>query len=145
VCPDAPLRVRLDDADAAVIGRIVAERSGELKGDRLRLLTVQVDQRVKGDLEGTVEVRGPSGTDRDVDVPHDVEYGFLLARTADGAWFATSCSVVPPGRLVVEGGEPRGGVIKVGVGIVILALVLLWGLLRLRKGARPDLPGAPRP
>jgi hypothetical protein len=31
------------------------------------------------------------------------------------------------------------------VGIVILALVVLWALRRLRRGARPDLPGAPLP
>ena len=30
-------------------------------------------------------------------------------------------------------------------GIVILGLVLLWALRRLRKGSRPDLPGAPEP
>jgi hypothetical protein len=53
--------------------------------------------------------------------------------------------VVNPGQLVVEGGEPRGGPIKVVIGIVILALVLLWALRRLRKGSRPELPGAPEP
>jgi flagellar biogenesis protein FliO len=36
-------------------------------------------------------------------------------------------------------------VIKVGIGILILILVLTWALRRLRKGTRPDLPGAPRP
>ena len=45
--------------------------------------------------------------------------------------------------LVAEGGEPRGGVIKVVVGIAILGLVILWALRRLKRGARPDLPGAP--
>ena len=71
--------------------------------------------------------------------------GFLLSRSPDGTWLASACSVVGPGVLVAEGGEPRGGVIKVGIGIVILALVLGWALLRLRKGKRPDLPGAPQP
>ncbi len=55
------------------------------------------------------------------------------------------CSIANPGELVVTGGEPRGGVIKVLIGFVILALVLLWSVRRLRRGARPDLPGAPRP
>jgi hypothetical protein len=31
------------------------------------------------------------------------------------------------------------------VGLVILALVLLWSFHRLRHGTRPRLPGAPRP
>jgi len=33
----------------------------------------------------------------------------------------------------------------VGIGIVILGLVLLWALRRLKRGARPELPGAPEP
>ena len=69
--------------------------------------------------------------------------GLLLTAAPDGAWLATACSVVIPGQLVVEGGEPRGGPIKVVVGAVILGLVLLWALSRLRKGSRPDLHGAP--
>jgi hypothetical protein len=71
--------------------------------------------------------------------------GLLLTRSADGAWFASACSVVAPGVLVAAGGEPRGGVIKVVVGFFILGLVLLWAFRRLRRGARPDLPGAPEP
>jgi hypothetical protein len=106
---------------------------------------VEVDQRVKGDVARSLVVRSPRGSDADVDVAHDTAYGFLLSRAPDGAWLASSCSVVRPGFLVAEGGEPRGGVIKVGIGIVILALVLLWALLRLRKGKRPHLPGAPQP
>jgi hypothetical protein len=80
-----------------------------------------------------------------VDVALNKAIGLLLARAPDGTWLASACSVVGPGFLVAEGGEPRGGVIKVGIGIVILVLVLGWALLRLRKGKRPDLPGAPQP
>lgn len=145
MCIDAPMEQRLDDADAAVVGRVVAERGGDLNGAPQLYLTVEVEQRVKGDVERTIEVRSPSGTDCDVIVPRDESIGLLLTNTPGGTWFATSCSVVSPGQLVVEGGEPRGGGIKVVIGIVILALVLLWALRRLRKGARPDLPGAPGP
>ncbi len=35
--------------------------------------------------------------------------------------------------------------IKVVVGFVILGLVVLWALRRLRRGTRPELPGAPQP
>jgi hypothetical protein len=145
VCADAPLEERLDDADAAVVGRVVAERLGDLRGLPQLYLAVEVEQRVKGDVERRLEVRSPSGTDCDVDVPRDEPIGLLLTRAADGKWLATACSVVNPGQLVVEGGEPRGGPIKVGIGILILILVLLWAVRRLRKGARPDLPGAPGP
>jgi hypothetical protein len=136
---------RLDDADAAVVGAVVAERRGELRGAPQLVLTVDVDQRVKGDVGRVLEVRSPSGSDCDVDVPLDKTIGLLLTRGRGGGWLATACSVVDPGLLVAAGGEPRGGAIKVGVGIVVLLLVLLWALRRLRKGARPDLPGAPRP
>jgi hypothetical protein len=145
VCADTPLSERLDGADAAVVGRVVAERHGEVRGAPVLLLAFEVDQRVKGDVDKTLEIRSPSGSDCDVDVPRDEAVGLLLARAPDGAWLATACSVVEPGALVVEGGAPRGGVIKVGIGIVILVLVLLWALRRLRKGVRPDLPGAPEP
>ena len=98
---------------------------------------------MKGDVERTLEIRAPSGSDCDVEVPRAEPVGLLLTRAADGVWLATACSVVDPGQLVVEGGEPRGGPIKVAIGVVILALVLLWALRRQRRGARPDLPGAP--
>ena len=145
VCADVPLRERLDNSDAAIVGRVVAERTGQTKGQPLRLLTIEVDQRVKGDASGTLEVRSPSGSDCDLLIPRDEQIGLLLTRAPDGGWLGTECSVVAPGQLVAEGGEPRGGVIKVGVGIVILGLVLLWALRRLRRGARPELPGAPGP
>jgi len=145
VCADAPLRERLDAADAAVVGRVVAERMTEVNGAPQRLLTVEVDQRVKGDIERPLTVRSPAGSDCDLVVARNRTVGLLLTRAPDGAWLGTACSVVAPGPLVAEGGEPRGGVIKVVIGIVILGLVLLWALRRLRRGTRPDLPGGPRP
>jgi hypothetical protein len=145
VCANTPLSERLDEADAAVVGRVVEQKSSEVAGAPVTLLTVEVDQHVKGDVGRSLVVRSPRGTDADVDVARDTAVGFLLSRAPDGTWLVSSCSVVRPGFLVAEGGEPRGGVIKVGLGIVILALVLLWALVRLRKGKRPDLPGAPQP
>jgi hypothetical protein len=142
---DAPLSERLDDADAAIVGRIVSERPTTLNGAPQRLLTVEVDQRVKGDVESMLAIRSPSGSDCDVEAPKNETIGLLLTQAPDGAWLATACSVVGPGPLVAEGGEPRGGEIKVGIGILILVLVLLWALRRLRKGTRPHLPGAPEP
>jgi hypothetical protein len=145
VCAKVPISQRLDESDAALVGRIVAERPGEVKGARVTLLTVEVDQRVKGKLSSPLQVRSPSGTDCDVKAPMNQTIGLLLTRAPDGAWLASACSVVAPGPLVAAGGATRGGVIKVGIGILILILVLLWAMRRLRKGARPDLPGAPRP
>ena len=96
-------------------------------------------------MQKTLEVRSPSGSDCDVAVPQDETIGLLLTRAPNGAWLATACSVVEPGPLVAEGGAPRGGAIKVGIGILILIAVLLWAMRRLRRGTRPKLPGAPEP
>ena len=59
---------------------------------------------------GSLQVRSPYGSDCDVEVPMDKTVGLLLTRAPDGAWIATACSVVEPGPLVAEGGEPRGGI-----------------------------------
>ena len=145
VCIDAPLSERLDDADAAFVGRIVDQRTRDTRGAAQRVLTVEVDQRVKGNVDSTIVVHSPAGSDCDLLGVRNEPVGLLLTRAPDGTWLGTACSVVAPGQLVAEGGEPRGGVIKVGIGILILGLVLLWALRRLRRGARPELPGAPEP
>ena len=144
-CLAAPIEERLDEADAAVVGRVVSERTRDLRGAPLRLLTVEVTQRVKGDVGDTLVVRSPSGSDCDLPGVDDQEIGLLLERSPDGAWLGNLCSVVGAGELVAAGGEPRGGVIKVVIGILILALVLSWALRRKARGARPNLPGSPQP
>jgi hypothetical protein len=147
-CPlqqEFSLSQRFEAADAAVVARVVAVRAADLQGAPQRVLTMDVEQRVKGDLPMQIVVWSPRGTPCDLRPKAGKAVGLLLARSPDGKLVASGGSVVDPGLLVAEGGEPRGGVIKVGVGIVVLALVLLWALRRLRKGARPDLPGAPRP
>jgi hypothetical protein len=143
--PDQPLGERFDAADAAAVGRVVSVRAGELHGQPERVLTLAVHQHVKGDLPDEVEVWTPRGTECGLDAVRGETVGLLLTRSPEGRWVATGASVVDPGLLVAEGGKPRGGVIKVAIGLVILALVLLWAMARLRKGKRPDLPGAPMP
>jgi hypothetical protein len=116
-------------------------------------MTFDVEQRVKGDVPGQVSgidatrifVRVPMGTDCDLTIDTGTTTGLLLTRQPDGAWFASACSVVSPGELVAAGGEPRGGVIRVAIGVLILALVLSWALRRKARGTRPELPGAPEP
>jgi len=145
VCVDAPVEELMDDADVAVVGRIVDERETRVRGLVQRLLTVDVEQRVKGDVPSPLVVRSPSGTDCDLQVASSKSVGLLLTRAPGGALLGTACSTVNPGELVVAGGAPRGGSIKVLIGLAILALVLLWSFRRLNRGSRPDLPGAPRP
>jgi hypothetical protein len=127
------------------VGRVVDEETRELRGARQLLLTFEVDQRVKGDVEETLVVRSPSGSDCDLVAPMDTAIGLLLTRAPDGGWLGTTCSVVGAGELVAAGGEPRGGAIKVVLGVLILLIVLSWALRRRARGVRPKLPGAPEP
>ncbi|MBA3433364.1 MAG: hypothetical protein H0U08_04650 [Actinobacteria bacterium] len=145
VCVAEPLDERVDRADAAVIGRVVGETTRELNGARQKLLTFEVDQSVKGDVEETLVIRSPSGSDCDLETTKNAATGLLLTRAPDGGWLGTTCSLVTAGELVALGGEPRGGVIKVVLGILILAIVLSWALRRRARGVRPNLPGAPEP
>jgi hypothetical protein len=143
VCTEESLEDRFDAADAAVVARFVQERD---KTAGRRVLVFEVEQRVKGDASGTLVVTSPSGTDCDLDVDERrTSVGLLLTRASDETWLATACSLVDPGRLVAAGGEPRGGEIKVVIGIVVLALVLALAFVRLRRGSRPQLPGAREP
>jgi hypothetical protein len=155
VCANEPIEDRLERADAAVVGRVLGFTDPD-RDDRQphRLLMFEVTQRVKGSVrtetvaltENVVRVRVPKGTD--CDLPTDLvrrTTGLLLTALPNDEWYATACSLVDPGPLVAAGGEPRGGVIKVVIGVGILGLVLLWALRRLRTGKRPDLPGAPSP
>ena len=144
VCANEPIEDRLARADAAVVGRIVGPAEGSA-GAGKRLLRVDVEQRVKGDVARDLVISTPFGTDCDLPARTNASIGLLLTEEPDGTLLGTLCSIASPGPLVVAGGEPRGGTLKVLVGFVLLALVLLWSFRRLRRGARPDLPGAPRP
>ncbi len=141
VCATQPLDERLDDADAAVVARLVEVREAPPR----RTLSFEVDQRVKGDIEERFEIESSARSDCDLDLEEGVPVGLLLMRGPGGEWQGTACSVVGAGDLVAEGGEPRGGGIKIVIGVLILALVLSWALRRKARGTRPRLPGAPEP
>jgi hypothetical protein len=144
VCAVQPIEERLDEADAAVVGRIVGPVDGTTAPAERRL-RVDVEQRVKGDVPRELEILAPAGTDCDLPERTDRSIGLLFTKEPDGTLVGNLCSIADPGQLVVAGGEPRGGGLKVLVGLAILGLVLLWSFRRLKRGARPDLPGAPRP
>ena len=147
-CPQVnePMSKRLDDSDAAVVGAVTSRRQVDVRGAPALLLTIAVEQKIKGrHVPSPVVVRTPLHTDCDVHLANGERRGFLLTKAPDGTLLATGSSVVAATPLIAAGGEPRGGVIKVVLGCVILGIVLLWALRRLRRGARPELPGAPRP
>jgi hypothetical protein len=144
VCVDQPLDQRLEEADAAVVARLVGVREGQSFPPQ-RALTFEVDQHVKGDVGETFDVDSLPQSDCALEVAENVPVGLLLTRGPAGEWQGTTCSVVSAGELVAEGGETRGGAIKIVIGLLILALVLSWALRRRARGTRPRLPGAPEP
>jgi hypothetical protein len=139
----------VEQAEFAVVGRIAGERETVVQGAPQKLYDVEVLQRVKGDVPDRIEVRSPPACDiRDAVAPaiaEDGSIGLLLTLSRDGVWLASACNVVASVDVVAYGGEPQGGVIKVVLGIAILALVLSWALRRKARGTRPRLPGAPEP
>jgi hypothetical protein len=144
VCVDQPLDQRLEEADAAVVARLVGVREGQSFPPQ-RVLTFEVDQHVKGDVGETFDVDSLPQSDCALEVAENVPVGLLLTQGPAGEWQGTTCSVVSAGELVAEGGETRGGAIKIVIGLLILALVLSWALRRRARGTRPRLPGAPEP
>jgi hypothetical protein len=145
VCQNAPLEERIGQADAAVVARLVSVRMQELNGAPIRLLTFDVEQLVKDDLPDRIVVQSPSGSDCDLAPAKSELVGLLLTRAPSGTWLGSACSTVDARELIASAGEPRGGGIKVVLGVLALAAVLFWAFLRLRKGTRPTLPGAPQP
>ena len=136
-CPNVPLEERLAQADVAFVGRVTGERPASVgSGVAYRFV---VDQKVKGPIGREVEVSAPTRLVDAADEPilHDEALGVMAA--VDGAQIVTqSCLLTDPGALLSTSDEPRGDAIKIVIGLVILALVLLYSVRRLR---RRELPG----
>jgi hypothetical protein len=137
-CPNVPLEERLAQADVAFVGRVTDERAA---ADRPGVVVYRfvVDQSVKGPIGREVEVSAPTRLVDAADEPilHDEALGVLAA--VQGARIVTlSCLLTDPGALLSTSDEPRGDAIKIVIGLVILALVLLYSVRRLR---RRELPG----
>jgi hypothetical protein len=142
-CPNIPLPDRLAQADAAFVGRLTAARPEPGKGTLYRF---DVRQRVKGPVGGLVEIRAvsPLTDSRDQPLVTDTVVGVLAG--LDGAALTTSsCLLTDPAALLEVADEPRGGAIKVVIGLAILGSVIAWAVVRRRRGTRPELPGAPTP
>ena len=128
-CPNVPLDERLDEVDAAFVGRVTAERT--VAGGHLYRFVV--DQNVKGPIGREVEVRsaGRLVDANDKPIVHDEALG-VLATLAGAELTTESCLLSDPGTLLATSDEPRGNGIRVVIGLVILALVLAYSVRRLR-------------
>ena len=134
-CAAAPARQRLDSADAAFIGRLIAQRPGGLEGEAAYLFSV--DSVVKGELGRRVEVLSPtSGAACGFELRRDDASGILLRR--DGSdWTGGLCGQIAVGELLEAAEQSDQPLLNWG-GVVLGTIVLgVGGLLlarRLRRG-----------
>lgn len=131
-CPNVRIEKRYELAEAAFVGRVLSTRPAPGTGGEL-FYRFRVEQPAKGSFGREVEVRAARLVDAD-DRPiiRDASIGVFVAY--DGAVPTTSsCALTDPGALLEVSDRPKGTAIKLGVGVVILAAVLLFSLVRLKR------------
>jgi hypothetical protein len=127
---------KLAGSGVAFVGRVVgvepvATSSGIAQFD----YRFRVDHAVKGTLGEQMTVRAAKLVDIDNQVVtprSDVTIGVLATR-ANGRFVTSSCSLVDPGTLMGAADEPKGGTIKVVIGLMLLVLVVAYSIRRLRR------------
>ena len=124
-----PIAQRLEEADAAFVGRLVGVRGTAYE--------FEVDQEVKGEFGDRVLVL--SGRDTAQcglrrSAP-DEAVGVLLTR-ADGGWASSLCAQTTAGELLEAETPERGARIKLAIGVAVLLAVLAYSLVRLRRRHR---------
>jgi hypothetical protein len=131
-----PIERRLEAADSAFVGRLVAVRGTSYE--------FEVDQQVKGELGGRVTVR--SGRDEAQcglrRSPPDEAVGVLLTRAGSG-WASSLCAQTTAGELLAAESPQEGQRLKLAVGLAILAAVLAYSIWRLRRRRERAAPGPP--
>jgi hypothetical protein len=136
-CPNTPVDERLEAADLAFVGRIVAERPAGRAG--LRTYRFRVEKAVKGPLGSEVEVESPRLVDvEEIPVPLGADVG-VLASSQSGTFVTSSCGLSDPAALLAGADEPRGEWIKLVIGVVIAAAAVGYSVVRLRR-RRPVVP-----
>jgi hypothetical protein len=131
--------VRLDSADAAFVGRLVASaQAPRFEGAPELRHTFLVDGVVKGDLPRRIQVLSPAGGAAcGFELPRDEATGILLRRRGD-EWTGGLCGQIAVGELLEasEQTEERlvnwGGIV-VGSIVVALGAWLVWRRLRGRQ------------
>jgi len=122
---------RIAAADAAFVGRIVGARVRPGGGVDYRFA---VDQEVKGTLPGEVAARSaaPPGGQCGLRVSSGEDIGLFLDRAGTG-WTTSLCTAVDAGVLLRDADQPQGTYVRVAIGLVIAAGVILYSLRRLRR------------
>ena len=141
-CFTQSVKQKLDGADAAFIGKVVAvtpvaNNTGVPQFD----YRFAVERAIKGPIGTTATIRAAKLVDIDAQVVtagSNVDIGVLATR-AGAHLVASSCSLVDPGSLMGATDEPKGSLIKVAVGFVILGIVLAYSVRRLRRRRAAEL------
>jgi hypothetical protein len=135
-CPRSSIKDKLTGADLAFVGMVTAvtpvASAGGIPLDDYRF---KVLHPVKGQVGRVVTLRAAKLVDLDL---QEVKAGLkvpigVLASRESGRLVTSSCSLVDPGSLMGAADEPKGGLIKVGVGVILLGIVLAYSLRRLKK------------
>jgi len=135
---------KLDRAQVAFVGRVVVvTRVPGSSGVPFFDYRFRVDHAVKG-LTGTrTTVRATKLVDIDNQVvtPSNVTIGVLAGRRAGGLLVTSSCALVDPGSLMGASDEPKGGLIKVAIGLRDVGLVVWYSLRRLKRRLSAETQG----
>jgi hypothetical protein len=138
-CFTQSVKQKLEGADVAFVGKVVSVTPvSRSTGVALFDYRFTVERAVKGPLGKTATIRAAKLVDIDtqeVTPASNADIGVLATR-AEGRLVASSCSLVDPGSLLGAADEPKGALIKVAVGLVILAIVLAYSVRRLRRRQR---------
>jgi hypothetical protein len=127
---------KLDGSPVAFVGRVTAvTRVPGSGGVPFFDYRFTVDHAVKGLSAKHVTVRATKLVDIDNQVvtPSKVTIGVLAATRPGGVLVTNSCALVDPASLMGASDEPKGGAIKVVIGLVILGIVVLYSLRRLKR------------
>ncbi len=135
-CLTVSVKDKLDNAPVAFVGKVVAVKPAAHGGGiQLYDYRFDVERPVKGQLGKVATVRAARLVDIDSEVVtagSNVSIGVLASR-ADGRLVTSSCGLVDPGSLLGAADEPKGSLIKVGIGFVLLAIVVAYSVRRLRR------------
>ena len=136
------MKQKLDGTAVAFIGRVAAVQPvPQNTGIDTFDYRFVVDHVVKGTVGARATVRAAKLVDIDdqvVTAGSNVAIG-VLATPAHGRLVTSSCGLVDPGSLMAATDEPKGGLIKVAIGLLILGLVLAYSFRRLRKRQAREL------
>ena len=131
----------MKEADVAFVGHLVSVRPLAGGGGIARFdYRFAVDKAAKGVLPAQVTVRAAQLVDLDNRILSSSYHDAVgvIASPAGGRLVTSSCGLVDAGSLLGAADAPKGGGIKIVVGLVILALVLALSFRRLRR--RGDAP-----